>query len=180
MRRKGRIRNHHASGRTPYLLADKPEVPPLWHLVLKTKERVFWIRSSFDEYDRNHEFTVYSKPIRRSDLPEDAVVIPSILVPGVKCIAESSTGGKYYTFAPRHCGRGSSVKKEDIPLYRGNPVATPHGFRQVIANAAAYGDIIIVYDITNAFQHTLRSLERRKVYITPGPHLAHIFAITVT
>jgi len=158
-----------ASGRTPVLLPEKPDVPSQFHKALQTEHAPHWRRAARDEYDRNHKLGVYSKPVCRSTLPSDTTIIPSVLVPGVKKLGPSETGGDYFTFAPRHCARGDSIRKEDIPLYRGNPVATSSGIRQLVANAAADGDTLIVYDVANAFQHTMRMLDRRDVYITLGP-----------
>jgi len=84
-----------ASGRTPYLLPDKPPIPAHWHLVKDTEYAFQWNQSSFDECDRNHKKGVYSKPVLRSDLPSTAIVMPSTLVPGIKKLGDSATGGKY-------------------------------------------------------------------------------------
>ena len=117
---------------------------------LTNLHHIQWKETTFEQYDKNTSYKVFTKPIPISTLPTDVDILRSILAPSVKPIDIQSI----WKFGLRHCIKGKSLKGNEQYDPTFVPTVSSLFFHFQVCYSAANNFCDISGDFSNVFQYT--------------------------
>lgn len=143
---------------------SKPTKPRSIFDAMKTPFRRNWKAAAWQQFQKNHDIAVFSIPFPETELPTNARVFRSQLVPEVK---DTDVPG-IFELKVRDVIVGTPQVKNIDYIDSYSPTADPTTIRVQLAISASLGYIIAIIDVKNAFQNTIASPEQR-IYVTVPP-----------
>ena len=142
----------------------KPDIPIHMGQVYKSKFCSDWRSSIFEQYDKMRDSVSLSKPFLKETLPPSSLILNSRLAFAVKLTGLQD----YYELKSRLCANGSTmVEGVDFDLSFCH-VADTYSTLLIFNIAAMLGLRLYFYDISNAFQSTVKpSAERHHINLPP-------------
>ena len=131
----------------------------------KNPIRLFWIQTVYEQFDKNASYRVFTRPIQKSSISEDAMILKSVLTPSVK-----STNKPYlWKLNIRHCINGKPMK--GIFEFGTTRALTVHQdtVRFQLASCTSHGFTHRPYDCTNVFQCTFKDDPNKRIYCYLAP-----------
>ena len=119
-----------------------------------------WIQTIYEQFDKNASYRVFTKPIPRSTIPHDTMILKSVLDPTVKSTNISSL----WKLNVRHCVNGRPMK--GMTSYGATHASTvsPDTVRFQLAFGTSLGFKHKTFDCTNAFQCTFEDDPSKRIY----------------
>ncbi len=120
----------------------------------------FWIQTIYEQFDKNATYRVFTKPILRSTIPHDTMILKSVLAPTVKSTNISSL----WKLNVRHCVNGRPMK--GMTSYGATHASTvsPDTVRFQLAFGTSLGFTHKTFDCMNAFQCTFEDDLSKRIY----------------
>jgi hypothetical protein len=100
-----------------------------------------WKEAAFQQFDKNNDLGIYSKPIAWQELPDTVKPLPSTLAPKI-----SKVGDNLYEYKLRHCLNGSSQQQGIDYDFSYSPTAGAGSVKSTCAFSAAHGMELALYD----------------------------------
>ena len=135
-----------------------PPKPKSYFDALKTPLRYHWKSAAFAQFIKNHNMAVFSLPFPANDLPSEAKILRSQLIPEVK----TTDMPGIFELKIRHVIVGTpEIRKEDFTESY-SPTVDPVTLRIHITLACGASHVCGVLDVKNAFQNTIGDVTSRK------------------
>ena len=147
--------------------ATLPPKPKSYFEAMKSPLRFHWKAAAFSQFLKNHNMAVFSIPFPAHELPSDAKVLRSQLVPEVKITDMSGI----YELKIRHVIIGTPERRNDDFEESYSPTIDPVTLRIHITLACGAGHVCGVIDVKNAFQNTIGNASSRKYVAVPPSYL---------
>ncbi len=127
---------------------------------LDNPHKSFWIQTIYEQFDKNASYRVFTKPIPRSTIPQDHMILKSVLAPTVKSTNISSL----WKLNVRHCVNGRPMK--GMTTYGATHASTvsPDTVRFQLSFGTSLGFKHKTFDCTNAFQCTFEEDPSKQIY----------------
>ena len=132
------------------VLPQPPDPVTLMHKAYSGPFRKNYIAATFKQFEDNAALFVYDKPLLRSSLPADAVVLPSVMAPSIK---KSHDLPNLYIFKIRHTLHGGKMIQDLHFKESYSPVCNNDSIKACTALASA--NLLLgcgTIDIVNCFQ----------------------------
>ena len=142
----------------------KPDKPRSIFEALKSPFQYNWKQAAWNQYKKNHDIAVFTLPFKRSDLPSDARIFWSQLVPEIKTTDILSI----FELKVRHVIVGTPQEHKIDFDNSYSPTADITTIRLQIAFTCARDYRLAVIDVKNAFQNTIAPPASR-IYVTVPP-----------
>ena len=131
--------------------------------------RSFWIQTVYEQFDKNASYRVFTRPIKKSTLPQNTMILRSVLTPTVK----PTDIPQLWKLNIRHCVNGKPLKgKLEYGATRASTVH-PDTVRFQIAFTTSLGFTHRPFDCTNAFQCTFEDDPNKRIYCYLPPFYIH-------
>ena len=140
---------------------SKPSRPRTIFEAFKSPFKRNWKAAAWNQFKKNHQIAVFSIPFPAKDLPKDARVFQSQLIPEIK---NTDVAGVYELKIRDVIIGTPQIKKIDFTESY-SPTVDPVTIKIQIALAASRHYIIGVIDVKNAFQNTIASPNQR-IYVS--------------
>ena len=163
------IRNnsqHNVNEREDHFItaATKPQRPASFFEALKSPYRHNWKAAAWIQFQKNKNIAVFSLPFPKEELPENARVFQSQLVPEIKATDVPSV----FEFKIRDVIVGTKqIKYLDYDDSYA-PIADPCTIKTQLTITCARDYFLGIYDVKNAFQNTIAKPKSR-IYTTIPP-----------
>ena len=121
--------------------------------------RTFWIQTIYEQYDKNASYRVFTRPISKTSIPSETLILKSVLAPTVK----PTDINALWKLNIRHCVNGRPMK--GLSEYGATRASTVHPdtVRFQLAYATSLGFTHRTYDCTNAFQCTFEDDPTKRI-----------------
>jgi hypothetical protein len=141
----------------------KPIVPKQFHQCLRSPLRLQWIAAAWNQFENNRSIVVFLAPFPRSELPSDARVFRSQLIPEVKVTNIPTV----YELKVRDVIVGTpQIQHIDYHEHYA-PTIDATSIKIIIAFACRMYTLGII-DVSNAFQNTIAPSSSR-IYVSVPP-----------
>ena len=147
--------------------AVQPQKTKSYFDALKSPLRFHWKAAAFVQFLKNHNMAVFSLPFPTSELPPNAKVLRSQLVPEVK---PTDMPG-IYELKIRHVIVGTPERRKEDFAESYSPTVDPTTLRIHISLACGSRHVCGVIDVKNAFQNTIGTASSRKYINVPPTYL---------
>ena len=129
----------------------------------------FWIQTVYEQFDKNASYRVFTRPIKKSTLPSNTLILKSVLTPSVK----TTDIPHLWKLTIRHCVNGKPMK--GMTEYGATRATTvnPDTVRFQIAYCTSLGFTHRPFDCTNAFQCTFENDPNKRIYCYLPPFYIH-------
>ena len=131
--------------------------------------RTFWIQTVYEQFDKNASYRVFTRPMPKSSISENAMILRSVLTPSVK----STNIPNLWKLNIRHCVNGRPMK--GILEYGATRASTVHPdtVQFQLAYCTSQGFTHRPYNCTNAFQCTFEDDPNKRIYCYLPPFYIH-------
>ena len=126
----------------------------------KNPLRSFWIQTVYEQFDKNASYRVFTRPMKKTKIAQDAMILKSVLTPSVK----TTDIPNLWKLNIRHCVNGKPMKgMQEYGATRASTVH-PDTVRFQLAYCTAQGFTHRPYDCTNVFQYTFEDDPDKRIY----------------
>ena len=131
--------------------------------------RSFWIQTVYEQFDKNASYRVFTRPIKKSQIPKNTLILKSVLTPTVK----STDIPHLWKLNIRHCVNGKPMK--GMITYGETRASTVHPdtVRFQLAFCTSHNFTHRPFDCTNAFQCTFEDDPNKRIYCYLPPFYIH-------
>lgn len=140
---------------------SKPSKPKTIFKALKSSFRHNWKAAAWNQFQKNHNIVVFSIPFPKSELPKDARVFQSQLIPEIK---NADVAGIYKLKVCDVIVGTPQIKKINFDDSYA-PTIDPVTIKIHLALTCGRGYIMAIVDVKNAFQNTIASPKQRTYFI---------------
>ena len=139
---------------------SKPSKPKTIFDALKTPFRRNWKAAAWNQFQKNHGIAVFSIPFPKNELPPNARVFQSQLIPEIK---NTDVPGVYELKIRDVIVGTPQIKKIDFDESYA-PTVDPVTIKIHLSIACGYNYVTGIIDVSNAFQNTIASPSQR-IYV---------------
>ena len=131
--------------------------------------RSFWIQTVYEQFDKIASYRVFTRPIKKSQLPKNTLILKSVLTPTVK----STDIPHLWKLNIHHCVNGKPMK--GMIAYGETRASTVHPdtVRFQLAFCTSHNFTYRPFDCTNAFQCTFEDDPNKRIYCYLPPFYIH-------